>query len=61
MVVHEKYKRETLDYDIALIKLNRPVPFDKYSATICLPKKDEIVSVGTNCFIAGTKFGKTSC
>ena len=60
LIVHEKYERKTLDYDIALVKLNRPIPFDKYSATICLPKKNETVSVGTSCFITGTKFEKTS-
>lgn len=55
IVVHSKYSRTSrLDYDIALIKLNRPIPFNqKYISTVCLPKKDEVVPVGTKCFISG--------
>lgn len=51
---HERYHRSTLDYDIALIKLNRPVPFDnQYISSVCLPTKDEVISVGTTCYITG--------
>ena len=50
---HEKYLRRTLDYDIALIKVNRPLPFDKYVATVCLPDKDDVVPVGTQCYVTG--------
>ncbi|XP_057289820.1 chymotrypsinogen B-like [Hydractinia symbiolongicarpus] len=51
---HERYHRSTLDYDIALIKLNRPVPFDnQYISSVCLPTKDEVLSVGATCYITG--------
>lgn len=60
MIVHSNYSLfSTLDSDIALIKVNRPIPFDKKSvATVCLPEKDEVIPVGSNCFITG--WGKIS-
>jgi len=54
IITHQKYSSMYLDYDVALIKLNRPVPFDKkHSATVCLPKSGDAVPVGTKCYITG--------
>lgn len=53
--MHEQYSKPTVfDKDIALLKLNRPIPFDRnLIGTVCLPDKDKPVPVGTSCFISG--------
>lgn len=55
IIMHEQYSTPTMyDKDIALLKLNRPIPFDKnLIGTVCLPGKNEPVPVGTSCFISG--------
>lgn len=53
IIVHKNYTRSRLDSDIALLKLNRPVPFGQYVGTVCLPKKVDTVPLGTECFITG--------
>ncbi|XP_065647008.1 chymotrypsinogen B [Hydra vulgaris] len=52
-VIHNQYQRNVLDYDVALMKLSRPVPFGKYVATACLPDKGYEIPTGTKCFITG--------
>lgn len=49
VIMHGKYGR--LDYDIALLKLAKPVKFSKYVQPICLPSAD--VKPGTKCYITG--------
>jgi len=58
IIVHKDYSPSTLDYDIALLKLNRPAPFGKYVATVCLPEYNDPIPVGTMCTITG--WGKVS-
>jgi len=53
VITHKLYNPRTLDYDIALIKLAQPVPFNQYTGMACLPEKDDVVPVGTTCFITG--------
>jgi len=53
IIVHKNYTRSRLDSDIALIKLNRPVPFGQFVGTVCLPEKIDTVPLGTECFITG--------
>jgi len=48
---HEQYDPRRLNNDIALLKLENPVKFNKYVSPACLPKKD--VPAGTTCFITG--------
>lgn len=52
---HPSYQRSTLNNDIAIIKLSRPVKFGKFVSPVCLPDND--VPVGTECYITG--WGKT--
>eukprot|EP00112_Aurelia_sp_Birch-Aquarium-sp1_P020525 Seg531.1 transcript_id=Seg531.1/GoldUCD/mRNA.D3Y31 product="Plasma kallikrein" protein_id=Seg531.1/GoldUCD/D3Y31 len=53
IVRHSAYSIKTMDSDIALIKLARPVTFSKYIKPICLPKKHLKEPVGQKCFIVG--------
>jgi secreted trypsin-like serine protease len=40
VIVHPNYNEDTLEDDIALLKLNVPVPFTSYINPICLPTSD---------------------
>ena len=42
---------QTLENDIALIKLKNPAKYNKYAYPICLP--EDHVPVGYNCYITG--------
>ena len=53
IVRHSAYSLKTMDSDIALIKLARPVTFTKYIKPICLPQKHLEEPVGQKCFITG--------
>lgn len=47
-IIHEEYDPETLDYDIALIKLNRLVDFNVFVRPVCLPPEE--LPEGTNLY-----------
>lgn len=51
VVMHSQYNPRTLDNDIALIKVKKPIQFNKYVQPVCLPSKE--FSAGTNCYITG--------
>lgn len=54
IIKHESYGLPSrLDKDIALLKLNRPVPFNRLIGTACLPDKDAVLPIGTKCYITG--------
>lgn len=55
-IAHENYNPHSSDqkYDIALLRLNREIPFTNYIKPICLPPND---NVGKKLFVAG--WGKT--
>ena len=53
IIRHSAYSIKTMDSDIALIKLARPVTFTRYIQPICLPKKHLGEPVGQKCFITG--------
>lgn len=57
--IHEKYMTHGYGFDVALVKLARPALFKPGKVwPACLPKKEQRVPVGTECFITG--WGKTS-
>ncbi|CDW57755.1 transmembrane serine protease; coagulation factor ix [Trichuris trichiura] len=56
--IHEKYDPKQFHNDIALLKLEKAVPFSEITRPVCLPEQDEEIEVGTVCLIAG--WGKTS-
>nr|XP_055051998.1 transmembrane protease serine 13a [Misgurnus anguillicaudatus] len=58
ITVHESYSSDTNDYDIALLKLTRPVDFSTTVQPICLPTFDQIFSGNQECWTSG--FGTTT-
>ncbi|XP_065660515.1 trypsin isoform X2 [Hydra vulgaris] len=56
IIKHRGYNPQTLDNDIALIKLSRPCRLSSYVSTACLPTIE--AAPGSTCFITG--WGKTS-
>uniref|UniRef100_A0A8C4S2L8 Suppressor of tumorigenicity 14 protein homolog n=2 Tax=Erpetoichthys calabaricus TaxID=27687 RepID=A0A8C4S2L8_ERPCA len=53
IIAHERYNDVSLDYDIALLKLDSPVVYNNYIQSICLPSATHIFPVGQSCFITG--------
>ncbi|XP_043556130.1 transmembrane protease serine 3 [Chiloscyllium plagiosum] len=53
IIHHKKYKGRTYDYDIALIKLARPLMFNDWIQPICLPNSGQEFAEGTACWISG--------
>nr|XP_034178036.1 CLIP domain-containing serine protease 2-like [Osmia lignaria] len=49
-IVHEKYTNDDEKYDIALLRLDRDIPFTNYIKPICLPSND---AIGNKLFVAG--------
>jgi len=54
IIPHKGYDPYELDNDIAMIKLSKPVAFNRYVSPVCLPNAN--IPVGSKCFITG--FGK---
>lgn len=55
IIVHENFDQKTLQNDIALMKLRRPIFFDAHVSPICLPNFD--FDDGTKCYVTG--WGRT--
>ncbi|XP_069748525.1 transmembrane protease serine 3-like [Narcine bancroftii] len=53
IIHHKKYKGQTYDYDIALIKLARPLTFNDWVQPICLPNYGQEFPDGKGCWISG--------
>ncbi|XP_064185891.1 transmembrane protease serine 3 [Anguilla rostrata] len=50
---HARYRPKALDYDIALMKLAKPLNFNGYVQPICLPNFGEQFEDGKMCWISG--------
>ena len=57
IIVHPEYDHETVDYDIALIKLQSPAKLNDYVAPACLPSNTDNLNQtfppGLNCEVSG--------
>ncbi|XP_068602085.1 transmembrane protease serine 3 [Brachionichthys hirsutus] len=53
IVHHARYRPKGLDYDVALMKLARPLVFNGLVEPICLPNHGEQFEEGTRCWISG--------
>lgn len=51
--VNPNYSPITVDNDIALIELDRPVYFNDFLRPICLPQPKKVTPVGTRCYAVG--------
>ncbi|XP_078354327.1 uncharacterized protein LOC144638916 [Oculina patagonica] len=55
IILHNKFDRQNVQNDIALMKLKQPILFNAHVRPICLPDFD--FDVGTSCYVTG--WGKT--
>ncbi|CAH1774022.1 unnamed protein product [Owenia fusiformis] len=55
MIPHHLYDQEGpgFPYDIALLKLDLPVPFNRYIQPVCLPLEGEEFTTQDECFLTG--------
>ncbi|KAK2115802.1 hypothetical protein P7K49_006428 [Saguinus oedipus] len=53
IIVHEKYKHSTHDYDISLAELSRPVPYTNAVHRVCLPDASYEFHPGDVVFVTG--------
>lgn len=52
-VLHPQYNPSTLDFDVAMLELARPLAFNKYIQPVCLPLAIQKFPVGRKCIISG--------
>lgn len=53
IIVHEKYKYPSHDYDIALAELSRPIPCTNAVHKVCLPDANYEFQPGQQMFVTG--------
>ncbi|XP_060134760.1 plasma kallikrein [Zootoca vivipara] len=58
IIVHPKYELSETGYDIALMKLDRPMNFSALQQPICLPSEDRMNTEFTNCWVTGWGYTK---
>lgn len=59
IIIHEDYNKSSImDADLALMRTNVPMHFNKIVKPVCLPKQGEDVAVNKKCFVSG--FGRLS-
>lgn len=51
-VVHPKYNFFTYEYDLALVRLDKPLDFAPHISPICLPASDDLL-IGENATVTG--------
>jgi len=55
---HPLYNKKTLDYDIAILKLSKPVKYTKYIRPACVPSSGFKIDSGKEAFVSG--WGRTA-
>ncbi|XP_023406960.1 plasma kallikrein [Loxodonta africana] len=58
IIIHQQYRMSEAGHDIALVKLEAPLNYTATQKPICLPSKDDVNTVYTNCWISGWGFTK---
>nr|XP_005892957.1 PREDICTED: transmembrane protease serine 11D [Bos mutus] len=53
ILIHDNYKPETHENDIALVQLDREVTFNRYIHTVCLPEANQAISPGSTAYVTG--------
>ena len=57
LFLHGQYDPKTMDYDMALLKLENPLKLSKIVRPVCLPNESVDFRPGTSCYVTG--FGLT--
>lgn len=53
VIMHPQYNKNTMNFDLALIKLKSPFTLNECVGTICLPEQGKDVQAHTKCWISG--------
>ncbi|XP_062431504.1 atrial natriuretic peptide-converting enzyme isoform X4 [Rhea pennata] len=53
IILHPRYNRAVVDYDISIVELNEDIIETSYVRPVCLPSKDQLVQPDTYCYITG--------
>ncbi|XP_006643254.3 serine protease 27-like [Lepisosteus oculatus] len=53
VVIHSKYTIPTKGYDIALVKLDRPVPLSRFIQTVPLAEPSDLFTSRSDCWVTG--------
>uniref|UniRef100_A0A8D0HJP3 Corin, serine peptidase n=1 Tax=Sphenodon punctatus TaxID=8508 RepID=A0A8D0HJP3_SPHPU len=53
IILHPRYNRAVVDYDISIVELNEAVNETSYVRPICLPSGGQLVEPDTYCYITG--------
>ncbi|XP_020440308.2 plasma kallikrein isoform X6 [Corvus cornix cornix] len=58
IIVHSQYEYAQTGYDIALLKLDKPMNFTDLQLPICLPSKEDTNTFYTDCWVIGWGYRK---
>ncbi|KAI1883578.1 hypothetical protein AGOR_G00233020 [Albula goreensis] len=53
IIVHPRYNRAVVDYDISVVELEEEVEETSYVRPVCLPHRDQLPKPDTYCYITG--------
>ena len=53
VITHDRFDRSTYEYDIALLKMEKPIIYQHNAIPICLPQDNDDDFVGTSAFVTG--------
>ena len=53
IIVHPRYNRAVVDYDISVVELDREVEVTSYVRPVCLPGNGQLPQPDTYCYITG--------
>ncbi|XP_069487814.1 atrial natriuretic peptide-converting enzyme isoform X3 [Ambystoma mexicanum] len=53
IILHPRYNRAVVDYDISIVELNEDINETSYVRPVCLPGKEQLVQPDTYCYITG--------
>uniref|UniRef100_A0A8C6YIW0 Corin, serine peptidase n=1 Tax=Naja naja TaxID=35670 RepID=A0A8C6YIW0_NAJNA len=53
IILHPRYNRAVVDYDISIVELNEGINETSYVRPVCLPTREHLVKPNTYCYITG--------
>ncbi|XP_051821180.1 atrial natriuretic peptide-converting enzyme [Antechinus flavipes] len=53
IILHPRYNRAVVDYDISIVELNEDINETSYVRPVCLPRFQQVVEPDTYCYITG--------
>ncbi|XP_034267246.1 atrial natriuretic peptide-converting enzyme isoform X1 [Pantherophis guttatus] len=53
IILHPRYSRAVVDYDISIVELNEDINETSYVRPVCLPTREHLVKPNTYCYITG--------